>query len=286
MKNAKTLLLVLGSVLLLAVGTAGALPPRITWDPNPLVTEEIAPGEEASYSVTLTNTGYLPILAAYQLRIVAEGDIVPYLTIEQPKFPSTFKRGQSVTFSVKVAIPEETPAGEVNGTLILKRVIRNKVVDVWRAEALPVDLTFSPIPLPPDPGEAGKITLEGIDSDKDGVRDDIQRWILFTSPQSESTRAALTQGALALQEALLVASDKERAIELAGEDKSPTCLVYVAGDEAPRLMAELEAEIANTEARSRAYIAYNANLGGQVFEGLAMDEWKAACSFDADSMGD
>jgi hypothetical protein len=31
--------------------------------------------------------------------------------------------------------------------------------------------------LPPDPGQAGKLTIDGIDVDKDGVRDDVQRWI-------------------------------------------------------------------------------------------------------------
>ncbi|MCF6156788.1 MAG: hypothetical protein E3K36_16465 [Candidatus Brocadia sp.] len=32
--------------------------------------------------------------------------------------------------------------------------------------------------LPPDPGKAGKETLLGIDTDGDGVRDDIQRRIM------------------------------------------------------------------------------------------------------------
>jgi hypothetical protein len=31
--------------------------------------------------------------------------------------------------------------------------------------------------LPPDPGEAGKATIDGIGADKDGMRDDVQRWI-------------------------------------------------------------------------------------------------------------
>jgi len=31
--------------------------------------------------------------------------------------------------------------------------------------------------LPPDPGEAGKATIDGIDADKDGVRDDVQNFI-------------------------------------------------------------------------------------------------------------
>lgn len=162
MKNAKTLLLVLGSLLLLlAVGTAGALPPRITWDPNSLVTAEIAPGEGASYTVTLKNTGLLPILAAYQLRIVAEGGIVPYATIEQPKFPNTFKPGQSVTFSVNLSVPDNTPAGEVKGSLVLKRIIRNKVVDVWRVEALPVNMQVVEIGTGPDAISVNTQVYEG-----------------------------------------------------------------------------------------------------------------------------
>jgi hypothetical protein len=32
--------------------------------------------------------------------------------------------------------------------------------------------------LPPDPGQAGKATPDGIDADKDGMRDDVQRWIV------------------------------------------------------------------------------------------------------------
>jgi len=47
--------------------------------------------------------------------------------------------------------------------------------------------------LPPDPGEAGKQTLEGIDSDKDGLRDDLQREIMFLVPESEKSRMALQQ---------------------------------------------------------------------------------------------
>ena len=144
MKNSKPLLLVLGSALLLfVVGTAYAVVPRITWDPNPLVTEGIATGGEATYPVVLKHTGYLPILAAAQLRIEAEGAITPYVAIEQPTFPSVFKRGQQVTFNVKVSVPEDAQAGTVDGSLVLKRVIRNKVTGVWRAEALAVDIEIT-----------------------------------------------------------------------------------------------------------------------------------------------
>jgi hypothetical protein len=45
---------------------------------------------------------------------------------------------------------------------------------------LPVKIVIYDKPVPPDPGEAGKQTLEGIDSDNDGVHDDVQRWIVLT----------------------------------------------------------------------------------------------------------
>jgi hypothetical protein len=54
--------------------------------------------------------------------------------------------------------------------------------------------------LPPDPGPAGMKTLAGINSDGDGVRDDVQRYISLTYVQSAKERAALTQVAVALQD--------------------------------------------------------------------------------------
>ena len=45
--------------------------------------------------------------------------------------------------------------------------------------------------LPPDPGEAGKATIEGIDADKDGVRDDVQRYIVENWSHSERAMQAL-----------------------------------------------------------------------------------------------
>ena len=46
--------------------------------------------------------------------------------------------------------------------------------------------------LPPDPGPEGKLTIDGIDSDKDGMRDDVQRWIATEWGHSEIAVKALT----------------------------------------------------------------------------------------------
>src|SRR5436305_503579 len=56
--------------------------------------------------------------------------------------------------------------------------------------------------LPPDPGPAGKLTLGGIDSDHDGVRDDLQRYIVLTYGGSPSTVDTLKNTAKVLQGAI------------------------------------------------------------------------------------
>jgi hypothetical protein len=46
--------------------------------------------------------------------------------------------------------------------------------------------------LPPDPGDTGKLTIDGVDVDKDGIRDDVQRWIAENWGHSEVAVTGLT----------------------------------------------------------------------------------------------
>ena len=142
MRNHKPLSILLG-MLLLIVGSAAyaALPPRISWTPAQLTPASMAPGTSTTHTVVLKHTGILPIPATNQLRIVAEGAIAPFVTITQPKFPSVFKRGNLVTFQITVSVPANTPHGEKNGNLVLKRILPNgKVMEVWRADPLPISI--------------------------------------------------------------------------------------------------------------------------------------------------
>jgi hypothetical protein len=90
---------IIGALLLGISATAFAFtrPPRVSWIPEELKPASIAPGSSASYTLTLKHTGILPIPATNQLRIVAEGDIIAFITITQPSFPPVFKRGNQVT---------------------------------------------------------------------------------------------------------------------------------------------------------------------------------------------
>lgn len=141
--------------------------------------------------------------------------------------------------------------------------------------------------LPPDPGEAGKATLAGIDSDGDGLRDDIQRYISFTYPQSRKTRMSLTQYAKAIQSFLLQSNTEQGAIAAARVlNAAQDCTFYVLGVsiQSINVRRDLRAEILNTPARSRAYIRADGYLGGISAPGTPDDQKKALCSFNPDNM--
>lgn len=53
--------------------------------------------------------------------------------------------------------------------------------------------------LPPDPGAEADKTVQGVDANQNGIRDDVELAIFKEYPNSAKTRAALLQYALALQ---------------------------------------------------------------------------------------
>ncbi|MFC1844141.1 hypothetical protein ACFLZ5_05065 [Thermodesulfobacteriota bacterium] len=141
--------------------------------------------------------------------------------------------------------------------------------------------------LPPDPGEAGMATLEGIDSDQDGIRDDIQRYIALTYPDSQKTRAALRQFTLAFHTAILESPDKENALNNTEDiHRAQECLWYIHSRNSIKISDFLMAEFLNTIERSKAYIEYNRKLSGSVFGSKDLDEYKSSCIFDPDIMED
>jgi hypothetical protein len=135
--------------------------------------------------------------------------------------------------------------------------------------------------LPPNPGRAGKATLAGIDSDGDGVRDDIQRYIAKTYPDSAKTRELLTRHAKLNQAELLDSADKALSIQHAREeDIVQQCLWYVINsDKAIAIRKDLAAEYLNTKERSDAYLLYDSQLGGEVFGLMSLDKEKQTCSY-------
>jgi hypothetical protein len=286
---------IIGALLLLISGMAfAALPSRVSWNPAQLNPGSLTPGQTASFQFTITHTGILPIAATNQLRIVAEGSITPFVTLTQPTFPPVFKRENQVTMQVHVSAPSTTNYLRTSGQLVLQRVLPNgKVKEVWRADALPAQFTFSSIDLPPYPDvAANNATLEGIDADMNDVRDDIDHYIVETYPNSAKVREALKQEARALTPFLLDAEDRAqtRANNLAmvnGRD----CLRYVFNhnlDLSYPAGNAFKIAFLNTKERSREYWKADQKLGGttdprgNVLGSEIEARRKASCSFDAD----
>lgn len=72
----------------------------------------------------------------------------------------------------------------------------NKQVEVIHSTKITMDDVMG-TNLPPDPGEAGNRTVIGIDSNGNGIRDDVEVAIFREYPNSAKTRAALLQYARA-----------------------------------------------------------------------------------------
>ena len=89
--------------------------------------------------------------------------------------------------------------------LIIGRIIyrnkeakTNKQIEKIHATKLTLDDVMGKN-LPPDPGTLADKTVQGIDANKNGIRDDVELAVFNAYPNSAKTRAVLLQYALALQ---------------------------------------------------------------------------------------
>src|SRR3989338_192870 len=126
--------------------------------------------------------------------------------------------------------------------------------------------------LPPPPGADADKTIQGIDANHNGIRDDVELAIFKEYPDSAKTRAVLLQYALALQMEVTqtivntgtvtaVAEDGGRAYYCVGEITSRTDMgkFIEIGD---KLHGFIENQQLNTEARQKAqHYFYQGNLG-------------------------
>jgi hypothetical protein len=263
----KRLLLVVGGVVivlaLMSVKAVRATPP-VSWKPEPFDVA-VPPGGELSTKVTAVVSQDIPAT-----KVEVTGGMERYVTSIQPVVLPALTAGSEVTIALTFRVATGTSLGTKNGTLQLKRKTGGPAV---QARPLPLALTVGTLRYPPDPGEAGKETLEGIDSDSDGVRDDIQRYIEINYADQGQVRSGLRQYARSLQDSLLDASSQSGSVANAHDGmRARECLrVRLGSDLAYDASGELRAFALNTESRSRAYILFNGQLGGEVFDFPVVD---------------
>ncbi len=154
--------------------------------------------------------------------------------------------------------------------------------------------------LPLDPGDAGKVTLEGIDSDGDTLRDDLQRYVVVNSSQHPVSVHALNDMVKLFQNSLLTGDQRDSVALTNKLSRASECLIYsvhreMGGgldideatlDEAEKREDELMALTLNTEARLLAYLKYQSLVEGEFFSTAPMlpEALRNSCSFDLDAI--
>lgn len=141
----------------------------------------------------------------------------------------------------------------------------------------------------PDPGEEGKKTLTGIDSDQDGIRDDIQIWIdsKFPESRSPSTNKALKQKAKYEQLALTNYMNKELAMDYKQKTAiAHYCLHWIRDSEGvSNITNEYQSKYYNTSERIKTFLKTESYLHGSsepiVVKKLKEEEHNQLCEFPA-----
>ncbi len=240
------------------------------------VSNNNAPEAYASYSRSVI-TGDKVDISAWASHD-RDGDKLSYLWGFDQK-----PAGSQTTFSNKRHLNPHFIA-DTPGTYRLKLEVSDGI-DVSDPRFITIKATDGHSDLPPDPGEPGKQTLLGIDSDIDGVRDDIQRHIYATYPEDRyrNIRKVLTEMAKHYQTILWDAINPAKAYENAViSDLHTECLAYLFGDGFHKPAQLLQAEILNTDDRASVYLVYDRSLEESIFYSSPVNQWKDSCAFDID----
>ncbi len=255
-----------------AFGTLTASPPNFVLDTPTTVT----------FTIAIESPTVNPTTVALQ-RVDADGVLIAPLGRMFDNGQSGDARPGDRIFTAQVRFNES----EIGRRYIrVAAAFRGNQQNAQSAQAF-VDV--DPFLLPPDPGEAGKETLPGIDSDEDGVRDDVQRWIslqYFATPpliaaleQFSRTNQAFISNADNSQDTVIqIAQQRLRAqaclnyemLVLLKDARESTRAVY-------RTIREFKTILLNTNERTRAFFAADAKLSGVSFPPDRSIEWKDGC---------
>lgn len=202
-----------------------------------------------------------------------------YLSVS-PTHISDIRRGQSVFLTLTVTIEPTTEVGVYNGVIQLLTTTKKGAL----ARPLPIEIEVTEGnsgDLPPDPGEEGEKTLLGIDSDGDGVRDDVQRYIVQTYSEHKRLQKALFEYAKQYQVMLQVADNKEASRQATDVQSARHQCVSSIVQNSYKYLRKLRPVILNTIERNRRYVLFNKQLAGYISNSHRdIREWHLSCNFD------
>lgn len=250
----KRLLLLSGLVLLALSFTSLAFAtPSVIWSPQKS-TEEVLIGGERQVTVQLN---FLTSAKNVNLRVVPALSSV--LSVS-PDYIASVNAGATVPITLKFKVQSNAHEGLIEG------VIQVKAGSKTLAKPLPVILNVVARP------------LRDIDNDGDGVWDDIQAVIDQQYGTEPDLRKGLRQYIMAMQEGILNASNSAASLTAATKlQRAIECLYALRGSASRTLRKELTASFLNSDYRSRAYLMFNEQLGGQVFPSTPSSDLMSSC---------
>jgi len=134
-------------------------------------------------------------------------------------------------------------------------------------ETVPMILDPSQGPSAPDPAE-NDATVAGVDSNSNGIRDDVERWIAQTYPTSAKMRAAMAQLALNSQKEITTPNlNRDTAYQIALEGMDATnCIGDMESTTGLRWDIKVYmAQMYNTRSRYSALMNFQNIMGSRAF---------------------
>lgn len=214
-----------------ALGLLDKLP--VSWAPSAIVFSA-NPGSRQDVPITLTTTK-----ALVNAKIVFVPDLRNAVTVT-PDTIASLAAGQSAVVTLSFAPAANDTRKLIAGIVLLfdKNATISKPLPVKVSLVAPESINGIVVP-PEPPTDLNNATLAGFDANGNGVRDDVERYIALSYPQSARARAALTQYAKTLGDGVLInTSDMQSiaAIEPARR-RAQECTTYTLA--APVLTANL-----------------------------------------------
>jgi hypothetical protein len=252
--------------------------PHAVWS-VPKVDVTLKPGEALPIRVTLTareelDAGVVRVVPALAANLQVSPTTTPHL-----------RKGQTQTFTLTFSARIDAVSTMLDGVLQLRETENNGRHGEIIVKPLPITFGVVCPCLPPDPGVAGMATIEGVDSDNDGLRDDAQRYIATSFPGSARIRLAATQLARALQYSLTSdLSDLQAIASLRAQLDASNCATYIDANNTTGFVNSIQVRMLNTADRRTQYDQMLLPFAGRLFEPPAEGPAPESCEFDLESL--
>lgn len=230
--------------------------PAITWSLQN-ISIHLSPGTPQIFKVDLQAARNLNNVSLS----VQDSILSDFITITPRRF-SSLRSGSITTITITFLVPTNRTENLHHFSSAIVPKIGNRNL----AKSLPFAVTVS-----------NDESIAGPDSNRNGVRDDIDAYINATYSDAD-TRKAATQYAKAVQQAIIDASNKEASLGHAGEiSRASECMWSFHGEESDRILSALVARTLNNKARSLAYVTFNDQLAGGYFPGVLASQYRSSC---------